>query len=151
MLDTRTVAENLDEIRRSLARRSEAAAQSLAGLGELAKKRVELITTTEQLQARRNAANQGMTKLAKGGDKAAFQARRDELKAHLAQCGVGTEIYYPIPMHLQESFAFLGYHGGDFPHSEQAAAQSLALPIYPELTEAMQTRVVETILDFYRA
>jgi dTDP-4-amino-4,6-dideoxygalactose transaminase len=78
-------------------------------------------------------------------------ARRDELKAHLAQCGVGTEIYYPIPMHLQESFAFLGYHGGDFPHSEQAAAQSLALPIYPELTEAMQTRVVETILDFYRA
>ena len=76
--------------------------------------------------------------------------RRDELKAHLAKCGIGTEIYYPIPMHLQESFAFLGYKPGDFPHSEQAAAQSLALPIYPELTEAMQAQVVETILDFYR-
>jgi len=77
-------------------------------------------------------------------------ARRDELKAHLAQCGIGTEIYYPVPMHLQESFSFLGYHPGDFPHSEQAAAQSLALPIYPELTEAMQTQVVETILEFYK-
>ncbi len=77
-------------------------------------------------------------------------ACRDELKAHLAQCGIGTEIYYPVPMHLQESFSFLGYHPGDFPHSEQAAAQSLALPIYPELTEAMQTQVVETILEFYK-
>jgi dTDP-4-amino-4,6-dideoxygalactose transaminase len=76
--------------------------------------------------------------------------RRDELKAHLAKCGIGTEIYYPIPMHVQESFAFLGYQAGDFPNSEKAAAQSLALPIYPELTEAMQTQVVETILDFYR-
>ena len=75
--------------------------------------------------------------------------RRDELKAHLTKCGIGTEIYYPIPMHLQESFAFLGYHAGDFPNSEKAAAQSLALPIYPELTEAMQVQVVETILDFY--
>jgi seryl-tRNA synthetase len=80
MLDARTVAENLDEIRRSLGRRSEAAAQSLDGLAELARRRVELITTTEQLQARRNAANQEMTQLAKGGDKQAFQARRDELK-----------------------------------------------------------------------
>jgi len=76
--------------------------------------------------------------------------RRDELKAHLAQCGIGTEIYYPVPMHMQESFSFLGYHPGDFPQSEQASAQSLALPIYPELTEAMQTQVVETILEFYR-
>ncbi len=80
MLDARTVAENFDEIRRSLERRSEAAAQSLDGLAELARRRVELISTTEQLQARRNAANQEMTQLAKGADKQAFQVRRDELK-----------------------------------------------------------------------
>ncbi len=81
MLDARTVAENLEDIQRSLTRRSQAAAESLAGLDGLARRRVELITKTEQLQARRNAANQEMTQLAKGGDKAAFQARRDELKA----------------------------------------------------------------------
>ena len=81
MLDARTVAENLEDIRRSLARRSRAAAQSLAGLTDLARQRIELITTTEQLQARRNAANLEMTQLAKASDKAAFQARRDELKA----------------------------------------------------------------------
>jgi seryl-tRNA synthetase len=80
MLDARTVAENLEEIQRQLARRSPAAAESLAGLDGLARRRVELITKTEQLQARRNAANQEMTKLAKGGDKSAFQARREELK-----------------------------------------------------------------------
>lgn len=80
MLDARTVAENLEEIRRALARRSQAASQSLDGFRELAQRRGELITTTERLQARRNAANQEMTQLAKGGDKAAFQARRDELK-----------------------------------------------------------------------
>jgi len=80
MLDARTVAENLDEIRRLLARRSEAAAKTLDGFLDLAKRRLELIATTEQLQASRNAANQEMTKLAKGADKAAFQARRDELK-----------------------------------------------------------------------
>src|SRR5664279_5369141 len=81
MLDARTVAENFEEIQRSLARRSEAAAQSLAGLAELAGRRIELITRTEQLQARRNAANQEMTQLAQGSDKEAFQARRYELKA----------------------------------------------------------------------
>ena len=80
MLDARTVAENLEEIQRQLARRSPAAAESLAGLDGLARRRVELITKTEQLQARRNAANQEMTQLAKGGDKSAFQARREELK-----------------------------------------------------------------------
>ncbi len=81
MLDARTVAENLEEIRSCLARRSDAAVESLAGLTELAQRRVELITTTEQLQARRNAANLEMTQLSKSGDNAAFQARRAELKA----------------------------------------------------------------------
>lgn len=81
MLDARTVAENLEETKRSLARRSAAAAESLNGLDELARRRLELIGRTEQLQARRNAANQEMTQLAKGNDKAAFQARREELKS----------------------------------------------------------------------
>lgn len=80
MLDARTVAENLETTQKALARRSPAAAQSLAGLDQLAQKRLQLIAATEQLQARRNSANQEMTQLAKGGDKAAFQARREELK-----------------------------------------------------------------------
>lgn len=81
MLDARTVAENLETTQKALARRSPAAAQSLAGLDQLAQQRLQLIAATEQLQARRNSANQEMTQLAKGGDKAAFQARREELKA----------------------------------------------------------------------
>src|SRR5512144_709309 len=81
MLDARTVADNLEETQRSLARRSTAAADSLRGIDVLARQRLELIGKTEQLQARRNAANQEMTQLAKGGDKAAFQARREELKS----------------------------------------------------------------------
>jgi seryl-tRNA synthetase len=80
MLDARTVAENLDEIRICLARRSDAAAQTLDGLADLARRRIELITATERLQARRNTANQEMTQLAKGSDKSAFQVRREELK-----------------------------------------------------------------------
>ncbi len=80
MLDARIVAENLDETRQSLARRSDAAAQTLDGLTDLARRRIELITATEQRQARRNTANQEMTQLAKSSDKTAFQARREELK-----------------------------------------------------------------------
>jgi seryl-tRNA synthetase len=80
MLDARTVADNFDETQKALARRSPAAAQSLEGIRDLSKKRLALILETEQAQNRRNAANLEMSKLAKGGDKAAFQARRDELK-----------------------------------------------------------------------
>jgi len=74
--------------------------------------------------------------------------RRDEVVAHLHANHVGCEIYYPVPAHLQECFAPLGHKEGDFPVSEQAAKEIMALPIYPELTDAMQDVVVDTILAF---
>lgn len=76
--------------------------------------------------------------------------RRDALMAFMKANQVGAEIYYPKPLHLQECFVELGYKPGDLPESERAAEQTLALPIYPELTEAMLTRVVYTIETFYK-
>jgi dTDP-4-amino-4,6-dideoxygalactose transaminase len=75
---------------------------------------------------------------------------RDRLRAHMATAGVGSEIYYPIPLHLQKCFEYLGYKTGDFPHSERAAAETLALPIFPELSEIQLQYVVDTIGHFYR-
>jgi dTDP-4-amino-4,6-dideoxygalactose transaminase len=77
--------------------------------------------------------------------------RRNELKVFLAEHGVQSEIYYPLPLHLQTCFADLGYTKGDFPQAELAAAQVLALPIYPELTVKQQEMVVGAISHFYRS
>lgn len=75
--------------------------------------------------------------------------QRDRLKQHLAEARIGTEIYYPIPLHMQQCFDYLGYQPEDCPESVRAARETLALPIYPELTEAQQAYVVETIAAFY--
>ena len=79
-----------------------------------------------------------------------WAARREALRSFLSERAIGTEIYYPVPMHLQESLLFLGYRAGDFPVSEQVAAHTVSLPIYPELSETMQVAVVEAIAEFYQ-
>jgi dTDP-4-amino-4,6-dideoxygalactose transaminase len=76
---------------------------------------------------------------------------RDNLREHLRSSGIPSEIYYPIPLHLQKAFSYLGHKPGDFPASEAASREVLSLPIYPELTEAQQRSVVAAIATFHRA
>jgi dTDP-4-amino-4,6-dideoxygalactose transaminase len=74
---------------------------------------------------------------------------RDRLRAHLAECGIGTEVYYPVPLHMQQCFAYLGYQPEDCPESARAAQETLALPIYPELSDRQLRHVVESVSAFY--
>jgi len=76
--------------------------------------------------------------------------RRDALRTHLTDKGIGTEIYYPVPLHMQKCFDYLGMRPEDCPESAKAAAEVLAVPIYPELTAAQQEYVVQSVAEFYR-
>ena len=74
--------------------------------------------------------------------------RRDELQAHLKEQKIGNEVYYPVPLHVQKCFAYLGHREGDFPESERAASETVALPIYPELSDQQAEHVVSSIGRF---
>ncbi|HEX6049961.1 MAG TPA: DegT/DnrJ/EryC1/StrS family aminotransferase [Gemmatimonadaceae bacterium] len=76
-------------------------------------------------------------------------ARRDDLQSYLKQRGIGTSVYYPLPLHLQPCFAYLGYQPGSCPESERAAGEVLSLPIYPELTESQLDEVIGAVRSFY--
>ena len=104
-----------------------------AGLGEQ-------VSTPRALEVYRHIYNQYVLRV----------QRRDELKAWLTENRIGSEIYYPIPLHMQKCFENLDYQPEDCPVSAQAAAETLAIPIYPELTREQQDSVVDTIADFYR-
>lgn len=121
------------------ARRAEAAGryrELFAGAGLL-----DRVSLPEAAPGRRHVYNQFVIRVAGG--------HRDALRDHLRDRGVGTEIYYPVPLHLQDCFRALGHTEGDFPESERAARETLALPIYSDLTPAMQAAVVERIADYF--
>jgi dTDP-4-amino-4,6-dideoxygalactose transaminase len=71
--------------------------------------------------------------------------RRDEVRARLEEAGIGTGVYYPVPLHLQQCFAELGYGGGDLPVTERAVHEVLSLPVFPELTTEQQAMVIEEL------
>jgi dTDP-4-amino-4,6-dideoxygalactose transaminase len=108
--------------------------------------RVQTLTTLDdgglllpqELPGRRHIYNQFVIRV----------RRRDALRQHLRRAGIGSEVYYPVPFHAQQCFAYLGARAEAFPESTRAAAEVLALPIYPELTEAQLCEVADAVLGF---
>ena len=76
--------------------------------------------------------------------------KRDALRAHLAERGIGTQVHYPVPIHLQEAARFLGYKSGDLPVTELLAGEVLSIPMYPELTDTQQQHVTSSIREFMK-
>ncbi|MBW3539001.1 MAG: DegT/DnrJ/EryC1/StrS family aminotransferase [Planctomycetes bacterium] len=113
-------------------------AQRYAELFEL-HKLLDMIVPPQELPERRHVFNQYCVRIREG--------RRDEVLAGLRARGIGAAIYYPQPLHLQECFASLGYRAGDFPEAEAAAREVLALPIFPELSQSQQERVVQGLAE----
>ncbi len=103
----------------------------------------EFLTLPEELPDRRHVYNQFVVRTP--------ESQRDGLRSFLSSRGVGSEIYYPIPLHLQVCFRSLGYSEGDFPVSEAAAKETIALPMFPELTADDQSHVASTIAEFFGA
>ena len=121
----------------SAARRRHAAFydQALAG--------IEGLVTPVVREGNESIVNQYTLRVAGG--------KRDALREHLTAQGVGCSVYYPVPLHLQECFAYLGYRQGQFPESERACREVLSIPVYPELTEDQTEYVAETIRGFFEA
>jgi dTDP-4-amino-4,6-dideoxygalactose transaminase len=101
----------------------------------------DIITLPQADTRGRHVWNQYVIRVADG--------QRDALRAHLTEAKVGTEIYYPVPLHLQQCFAYLGWQPGDLPVTEQATHETLALPIFPELEPQEQLTVVGRIAEFF--
>lgn len=103
---------------------------------------LDLVTLPAEKEGFRHIYNQFVIRV---------HGKRDQLKEFLSEKGIGTDVYYPIPLHLQECFSFLGYKKGDMPEAERASEETLAIPIYPELKPEQQEFVVQTIAEFFSA
>ena len=102
----------------------------------------EFVGLPEELSRRIHVYNQFVIRVEAG--------LRDSIRSRMAESQIGSEIYYPIPLHLQRCFAAIGHRPGDYPVAEAAAAETIALPMYPELGDRARRRVVDAIASFYR-
>jgi dTDP-4-amino-4,6-dideoxygalactose transaminase len=140
-LQAAVLSAKLPHLSRWSAKRRENAAYYDAAFADLA--REGAVTTPFVAPENESIFNQYTLRVAGG--------RRDALQAFLKERGIGTSIYYPLPLHLQPCFAYLGYKAGQFPESERAAKEVLSLPIFPELTRAQLDEVVASVQAYFRS